>query len=157
MWRTIKIGRIFTSVHRYFIDDGNLETGQVTEDVFLIEGIQDDLEKDRKLQLRSPEHSSYLICLARYCQELVVITEGNVSDGVRVVVQTDVGSQRDSLVLLEQLLSSDPVEVAQVGVCGVPEAAAAVCVPRDQQLVVRGRLPAPLLASTHRPLPAAPA
>ena len=85
MWRTIKIGRIFTSVHRDFIDDGNLETGQVTEDVFLIEGIQDDLEEDRKLQLRSPE-SSYLICLARYCQELVVITEGNVSDGVRVVV-----------------------------------------------------------------------
>ena len=116
MWRTIEIGRIFTSVHRYFIDDGNLETGQVTKDVFLIEGIQDDLEKDRKLQLRSPENSSYLICLARYCQELVVITEGNVSDGVRVVVQTDVGGQSCRLVLLEQFLRPEPVDVLHGGV-----------------------------------------
>ena len=99
MRRAVEIGRVFTPVNRHFIDDGNLQTGQVTLTVFLIEGVE-----------------NHLVCLAGDGQVLGVVTEGNVSDGVRVVVQADVWTQWDRFVLLEQLLCPDPVEVVEVGV-----------------------------------------
>ena len=142
MGGTVKIGRIFTSVHRNFIDDGNFQAWQVTLSVLLVEGVEDDL-----------------IRLSRDCHHLGLVTEGDVSDGVGVVVQTDVGGQSCRLVLLEQFLRPEPVDVLHGGVGGVPEPQTAVRVSRDQQLVARrgGRATPPVLPPGHRPVPATPA
>ena len=130
MWGTVKIGRILTSVHRNFIDDGNFQTWQVTQSVLLVEGVED-----------------HLVGLARYRHDLGLRTEGDVRDGVGVVIQADVGRQSSRLVLLEQFLSSEPVDVLHVGVGAVPEPQTAVRVARDQELLARGRggATAPLL------------
>ena len=139
MRRAVEIGRVFTPVNRHFIDDGNLQTGQVALTVFLIEGVE-----------------NHLVCLAGDGQVLGVVTEGNVSDGVRVVVQADVWTQRDRFVLLEQLLCPDPVEVVEVGVGRVPEPETAVRVTSDEELVLSCLTSGPIYSPRHRPLPAAP-
>ena len=140
MWGTVKIGRIFTPVHRNFIDDGNFQAWQVGGDLLLIEGVEDNLVR-----------------LAGYRHHLGLGTEGDVRDGVRVVVQTDLGSQGDRFVFLEQLLRPEPVDVLHVGVCAVPEPQTAVRVSRHQELRVTGGWPAPLLPTGHRPVPGTPA
>ena len=140
MGGTVKIGRIFTSVHRNFIDDGNFQAWQITESVLLTEGVEDNLVR-----------------LARYCHDPGLVTEGDVSDGVGVVVQTDVGGQSSRFVLLEQFLGPEPVDVLHVGVGGVPEPQTAVSVSRHQELMVTAGWPAPLLTTRDRPVPGTPA